>query len=102
MLVAFVLTLCAKDWKFTDVAPLQGVATDAPALPGETGETAVKPAGEAEKPTEGAEKPTEEVNKPTEEAEKPAEASEKPTEASEKPAEASEKPAGEEKSSESG
>ena len=80
MLFAFVLTLCAKNWKWDDLLPLSEVKAEQPAENGETGETAVKPEEqpkpaeqEVEKPTEEVEKPTEEVEKPTEEAEKPAE-----------------------------
>lgn len=64
MVFAFVLTLCAKNWKWDDAQPLQEVKTDQPPA---TGETAVKPAEQV------VEKPTEEVVKSTEEAEKPAE-----------------------------
>ena len=77
MVFAFVLTICAKNWKWDDAQPLQEVKTDQPPATGETGETgetAVKPAEQVvEKPTEEVVKSTEEVGKSTEEAEKPAE-----------------------------
>ena len=81
MIFAFVLTLCAKNWKWDDLQPLDEVKTEPPAENrgnAETAETAVKP--EEPKPAEEVEKPTEEVEKPTEEAGKPAEEAEKPAE----------------------
>ena len=69
MIFAFVLTLCAKNWKWDDLPPLSEVKAEQPAENGETGE-----AGEAAvKPAEEPPKPAEEVEKPTEEAAKPAE-----------------------------
>ena len=81
MVFAFVLTLCAKNWKWDDAQPLQEVKTDQPPATGETGETAVKPAEPVvEKPTEEVGKSTEEVGKSTEEVGKSTEEAEKPAE----------------------